>query len=468
MKNLKHLNVCHDGGERIKVIGEGGREDAIRWKLKKHEHCIVNELQKLIIVGPEGPIAGGIADRSAFKHIVAPSMLASRLESSKLWAKQFMQRHDIPTARWMTYTRNPDGMNQALLDLDIMRNNRPHKIVSVEPLDLENPYYPVVIKEDGLCGGKGVIIAKSKQEAWSHIPHIFINNIFKSSSNKVLFEDFIEGYEASCFVMSDGNTYKMLPFCKDYKRLKDGDIGPNTGGMGAYCPHPGIDDKLAKEIETKIVFPTLNGMRLEGLHYKGILYVGLMITKDGPYVIEYNVRFGDPECQVLMMLMEDDLYPYMQAIADETLDKLPDPKFKDGYAITVTLCSQGYPKEYVTGNTIHGLNDVENVVVFHAATEYNENTGKYKTKGGRVLNVTALGETLEDARTNVYNAVNKICFDNMIYRKDIGKNEESDNSNKATKWNQRRRGRNNTELCRKRFKNHSHFRRGYLLSRNRE
>ena len=406
MKNLKHLNECHDGGERIKVIGEGGREDAIRWKLKKHDHCIVDKLEKLTIVGPEIPIAGGIADRYGLRNIVAPSMLAARLESSKLWAKQFMQRHDIPTARWMTYTRNADGMNQAIFDMDNMRDDDS----------------PVVIKEDGLCGGKGVVVAKSKQEAWSHLPHIFTNNVFNSPSNKVLFEDFIEGFEASCFVMSDGENYKMLPFCKDHKRLGDGDTGPNTGGMGAYCPHPLITDELSKQIEKRIIFPTLNGMRLEGLRYKGILYIGLMINEKGPHVIEYNVRFGDPECQVLMMLMEDDLYPYMKAIADETLDKLPDPKFKDGYAITVSLCSQGYPKEYVTGHTIYGLNDVENAIVFHAATEYNENTGKYKTKGGRVLNVTALGETLEEARNNVYNAVSKISFNNMIYRKDIGKN----------------------------------------------
>jgi phosphoribosylamine--glycine ligase len=406
MSNLKHLNECHNGGERIKVIGEGGREDAIRWKLKKHDHCIVDKLEKLTIVGPEIPIAGGIADRHALRNIVAPSMLAARLESSKLWAKQFMQRHDIPTAKWMTYTRNPDGMNQAIFDMDNMRDDDS----------------PVVIKEDGLCGGKGVVVAKSKQEAWSHLPHIFLNNIFKSTSNKVLFEDFIDGFEASCFVLSDGNNYKILPYCKDFKRLGEGDTGPNTGGMGAYCPHPLITDELSKQIEKRIVFPTLNGMRLEGLRYKGILYIGLMINEKGPHVIEYNVRFGDPECQVLMVLMEDDLYPYMQAIADETLDKLPDPKFKDGYAITVSLCSQGYPKEYVTGHTIRGLNDVENAIVFHAATEYNENTGKYKTKGGRVLNVTALGETLEEARTNVYNAVSKISFDNMIYRKDIGEN----------------------------------------------
>ena len=418
---------------RVKIVGNGGRESAIKWKLTKHCHEIVNDLQELTVVGPEGPIADGIADRHGFIRIVAPSMLAARLESSKLWAKQFMQRWDIPTARWMTYTRNPDGMNQALLDLDIMRNNRSHKIISIKPLDLENPYYPVVIKEDGLCGGKGVVIARTQEEAWRNIPPIFINNIFKSSSNKVLFEDYVFGFEASCFVMSDGDSYKILPFCKDYKRINDGDEGPNTGGMGAIAPHPLVTDKMKKRIEDTIIKPTLNGMRLEGCRYKGILYIGLMINENGPFVLEYNVRFGDPECQVLMMLMKDDLAPYLKAISEGTLDNLPDPKFHEGYAITVSLCSQGYPQKYEHGYCIEGLDKIDNSVqVFHAGTVFDEQSQKYKTNGGRVLNVTTFEKTLDKARENVYNAVNKINFDNMIYRKDIGKNEKSGNSNKAS------------------------------------
>ena len=444
---------------RIKIVGDGGREHALRWKLSQHGHEIVKDLHELTVVGPEGPIAGGIANRHGFVKIVAPSMLAARLESSKLWAKQFMQRWDIPTARWMTYTRNPDGMNQALFDLDIMRNERPHKIVSVDPLDLENPYYPVVIKEDGLCGGKGVVIAKNKQEAWSHIPHIFINNKYKSASNKVLFEDFIPGWEASCFVMSDGDTYKILPYCKDHKRLGDEDTGPNTGGMGAYAPHPLITKQLAKQIEDTIVKPTLNGMRLEGLKYQGILYIGLMINEQGPHVIEYNVRFGDPECQVLMMLMEDDLAPYLKAISNGTLDSLPDPKFYEGSAVTVCLCSEGYPENPISGKVIQDNgNDTDNVVTFHASTEYDDKLQAYKTSGGRVLNVTARANNIENARKKVYDRIKDIHFENMIYRKDIGY-AKSPNPNKVEDWNKRRRRGGNTEKCRQRFRNHSHFRR---------
>ena len=450
---------------RIKVLGDGGREHAIRWKLRLHGHEVDVTFPELTIVGPEKLIAGGIADRMAYKHVVAPSMLAARLESSKLWAKQFMQRWDIPTAKWLTYNRSPDGMNQALLDLDTYRNDRPHKIVSIDPLDLENEYYPVVIKEDGLCGGKGVVIAKSKQEAWSNIPHMFLNNIYKSPSNKILFEDFIPGWEASCFVMSDGDTYKILPFCKDHKRLGDNDQGPNTGGMGAYAPHPLITDKLRKQIEDTIVKPTLNGMRLEGLKYKGILYIGLMVNENGPHVIEYNVRFGDPECQVLMMLMEDDLAPYMQAIAEGGLEDLPDPKFYKGAALTVCLCSEGYPEEPLTGKTITDAGtDSENIQVFHAAVNIKDDV--MTSAGGRVLNVTARGSSLDDARKLVYNRINEICFDNMVYRKDIGY-EKSRNQDKTPAWHQRRPGRGNTQLCRKRFKNHSHNRRADLLSRRR-
>ena len=447
---------------RIKVLGNGGRENAIRWKLRLHGHEVDVTYPELTVVGPEKLIAGGIADRMAYKHVVAPSMLAARLESSKLWAKQFMQRWDIPTAKWLTYKKSSAGMNQALLDLDTYRNNRPHKIVSIDPLDLENEYYPVVIKEDGLCGGKGVVIAKSKQEAWSNIPYMFLNNIYKSPSNKILFEDFIPGWEASCFVMSDGDTYKILPFCKDHKRLGDNDQGPNTGGMGAYAPHPLITDKLAKQIEDTIVKPTLNGMRLEGLKYKGILYIGLMINENGPHVIEYNVRFGDPECQVLMMLMEDDLAPYMQAIAEGGLEDLPDPKFYKGAALTVCLCSEGYPADPSTGKVITDKGaDAENIQVFHASVNIENDV--MTTAGGRVLSVTARGSSLDNARKLVYNRLTQICFDNMVYRKDIGYEKSPDN-NQTSHGNKRRRGRSYTEVSRQRFKNHSHNRRANLLS----
>ena len=441
---------------RVKIIGNGGREDAIRWKLEQHGHMVVDDLARMTIVGPETDLVNGIVDRHGLKNIVGPSRLAARLEGSKLYAKQFMQRHDIPTARWMTYTRNGEGMNQCLFDLENMRDYRPED------------HYPVVLKEDGLCGGKGVVVCKTKEEAWSNIPHMFISNIYKSPSNKILVEDFVEGVEASCFVLVDYNSYKILPYCKDYKRAYDNNYGPNTGGMGAISPVPYITDKVKKLVEERIIKPTIHGMRRDGAVYRGVLYIGLMIKNGEPYVIEYNVRFGDPECQILMMLLEDDLYPYLEATYKDTLDKLPDPKIYDGAAVTVTLCSKGYPKDYVTGLVINGLDTVpKDVEVFRAGVQ--EKDGHYLTSSGRVLNVTARAKTLEEARQKVYSAIgeNGVNFDSMHYRTDIGElNEKSGNNNTFETRNKRRSGRSNTELCRKRFKNHSHFRRADISSRS--
>jgi phosphoribosylamine--glycine ligase len=298
-----------------------------------------------------------------------------------------------------------------------MRNDRPHRVISATPLELENPHYPVVIKEDGLCGGKGVVICKTKEEIWRNLPHMFINNIYKSNSNKILVEDFVVGEEASCFVLSDGYDYKMLPFCKDHKRLQDNDKGPNTGGMGAYAPTPIVNKKTQDDIRKRIVEPTLIGMRSEGIPFKGVLYIGLMISPiAGPQVIEYNVRFGDPECQVLMMLWEDDLYDFLYATAKGGLGNMPDPTFYNGDALTVTLCSQGYPQEYETGYAITGLDiNKPDVQIFHAGVKDG------MTAGGRVLNVTARGESLDNARETVYNTIKDISFENMIYRTDIGK-----------------------------------------------
>ena len=404
---------------RVNILGNGGREDALRWKFLQQGHTLTADMVNLTVVGPEALLADGIVDRYNLsgRPIVGPDRHAARLETSKLWAKQFMVRHDIPTARFMAYKRSPDGMNQCLADLDVMRNDRPHRVISATPLELENPHYPVVIKEDGLCGGKGVVICKTKEEIWSNLPHMFINNIYKSDSNKILVEDFVVGEEASCFVLSDGYDYKMLPFCKDHKRLHDNDKGPNTGGMGAYAPTPIINKKTQDDIRKRIVEPTLVGMRSEGIPFKGVLYIGLMISPiAGPQVIEYNVRFGDPECQVLMMLWEDDLYDFLYATAKGGLGNLPDPTFYNGDALTVTLCSQGYPREYKTGYAITGLDiNKPDVQIFHAGVKDG------MTAGGRVLNVTARGESLDNARETVYNTIKDISFENMIYRTDIGK-----------------------------------------------
>jgi len=425
----------------IVIIGNGGREESIRWKLSEEtsstalhvsmlandDNLKLNENLKeddLVVVGPEGPIAEGLTDQLVSDGIpvFGPSKLAGRLETSKLWAKQFMERNDIPTAKWSIFNRTIQGMSDAI---DLIWHRYLNQQQDFPHIKL-TPKFPVVIKEDGLCNGKGVVICKTRDEANNIIPSIFITNKFNSTSNKILIEDFIEGQEASCFVLTDGKDYKILPYCQDYKPVGEGNTGPNTGGMGALCPNTHVTEEVKNRVEKEIIIPTLDGMREEGLPYKGVLYIGLMIKEDGsPYVIEYNVRFGDPECQVLMMLMKSELHPYLEAVANETLGTLPDPEFYEGSALTVVMCSGGYPEEYQTQYMIEGL-DAElsnpNVKIFHAGTQQvgNHHGVKWITNGGRVLNVTARGDSLEDAREQAYNVVEKISWQDSFYRSDIG------------------------------------------------
>ena len=395
---------------KVFIVGSGGREDSISWKLhqegaevfKSSEYIAFSGNNDLVVIGPEAPIAEGLVDKLESRNIpvFGPTKLAGRLETSKLWSKQFMQRHDIPTARWQTYNRST--IEEAII--------RP------------NDKFPIVIKEDGLCGGKGVSICETLEEA-INVQHTFIDNKFNSSSNKVLIEDFIKGVEASCFVLTDGKDYKILPYCQDHKPVGEGNTGPNTGGMGAFCPTSRITEKLKKKIEKEIVIPTLDGMREEGLPYKGVLYIGLMIKEDGsPYVIEYNVRFGDPECQVLMMLLKSDLYPLLKSVAEGNLGKQPNPEFHDGSALTVVMCSEGYPDKYEKGHEIDWENqthfETPNMKVFHAGTKWEGD--RYVTNGGRVLNVTARGPSLKDARECAYKTVERISWKGSFYRKDIG------------------------------------------------
>ena len=407
---------------KVFVVGSGGREDSINWKLRQEgvevfkspEYVGYYGYNDLVVIGPEAPIAEGLVDELESRDVpvFGPTKLAGRLETSKLWAKQFMQRHDIPTARWLTYSRGSAGHTQCASDLMMLRDRwKPE------------PRYPVVIKEDGLCGGKGVVVCKTAQETYSEIPLVFIKNRFNSSSNKILFEDFIEGVEASCFVLSDGKDYKILPYCQDHKPVGEGNTGPNTGGMGAFCPTSRITKEIKERVEKEIVIPTLEGMREEGLPYKGVLYIGLMIKKDGsPFVIEYNVRFGDPECQVLMMLLKSELYPLLKSVADGTLGQQPDPEFHDGSAVTVEMCSGGYPEKYEKGYEIDWKNqkhfETQNMKVFHAGTKWEGD--RYVTDGGRVLNVTAKGSSLKDARERAYETVKRISWEGSFYRSDIG------------------------------------------------
>ena len=386
---------------KVSIIGNGGREDSLRWKLQQEGVEIEPTVEHyLTVIGSEAPIAEGLTAELESKLIpvFGPSKLAGRLETSKLWAKQFMQRNDIPTAHWITYTRD-----------------------DIEEVILKTHSYPFVIKEDGLCAGKGVAVCETQTDA-NEVAGNYASNKFNSPSNKILIEDFIHGEEASCFVLTDGKNYKVLPYCQDHKRVGEGDIGPNTGGMGAYAPAPIMTEELKALVEKNIIIPTINGMREEGIPYKGVLYIGLMICNGDPYVIEYNVRFGDPECQVLMMLMKSDLLPYLEAVAFEILDTLPDPEFYDESAMTVVMCSEGYPGEYKKGHVIDWgrANKLysTNMHVFHAGTKLEGD--RYITDGGRVLNVTAKGKTLQEAKDRVYHMCEKIHWEGSFYRKDIG------------------------------------------------
>ena len=388
--------------KKVTIIGNGGREDSIRWKLSTEQVKVESVVSDhLTIIGPEAPIAKGLTDELESKLIpvFGPSKLAGRLETSKLWAKQFMQRNDIPTAHWITYTRD-----------------------DIKEVILKTYGYPFVIKEDGLCGGKGVAVCETQTEA-NEVAGIYASNKFNSPSNKILIEDFIHGEEASCFVLTDGKSYKVLPYCQDHKCVGEGDTGPNTGGMGAYAPAPLMTKELQERVKKEIIEPTIKGMQEEGIPYKGVLYIGLMICNGDPYVIEYNVRFGDPECQVLMMLMKSDLLPYLEAVAFEILDTLPDPEFHDGSAMTVVMCSEGYPGEYEKGFEIdlwghHHFQPLLHTQVFHAGVKWNGDC--YVTDGGRVLNVSARGKTLQEARDRAYELAEKISWEGSFYRKDIG------------------------------------------------
>ena len=383
---------------QIQIVGNGGREHALAWKLS-NENCTIQKDSDFVIIGPEVPIAQGLVEQlqNQNKTVFAPSKLAGRLETSKVWAKKFMHRNNIPTADFKVYNRN--------------------EIESVLKFWQSKPD-TIVVKEDGLCGGKGVAICKTVKEK-RNAKLDYSTNKFKADSDQILLERFIRGQEASCFVLTDGKHYKMLPYCQDHKRVGDNDTGPNTGGMGAYAPAPIITKELDKRIKKEIIEPTLAGMNAENCTYKGILYIGLMIVNGDPYVIEYNVRFGDPECQVLMMMLKSDLMPYLKACTDGTLNKLPKPKLYPGSAITVCMCSEGYPGDYKTGYEIQGLqNNFENVEIFHAGTKQQDD--KTYTDGGRVLNVTARANTLANAQKIVYDACDKISWTGSFYRKDIG------------------------------------------------
>ncbi len=411
----------------ILVIGSGGREHALSWKLSQSlkvdkiftapgnggtENNVsidvnnLNDLAKFAqenncytVVGPEAPLADGIVDKfNQMKlKIFGPSRKAAQLESSKVWAKNFMQRNQIPTVRFEIFD-DPKKAEDHVLSHD----------------------YNVVVKADGLAAGKGVIVCNSKEEAISAINTILVKKTFGEAGNRIIIEERIDGIEASYIALSDGNIAIPMATSQDHKRIFDDDKGPNTGGMGAYSPTPIIDETLAKKIQEKVIDKTIQAMKDEGIIFKGFLYAGIMLKDNEPYVLEYNVRMGDPECQPITMRLNFDLYDYLIACSEERLSEMPNPSWKNQSAVCVVLASEGYPESYPKNDEITGLNSIPaNSYVFHAGTKNQDE--KILTNGGRVLGVTALGDTLESAIANAYAAAEKISWPHKYCRKDIGK-----------------------------------------------
>ncbi len=418
---------------RVLVVGSGGREAALVWALHTSpsidrlccapgsagiarlaervaisvddidglvEHAVA-ERYDLVVVGPEAPLCAGLSDRlrSHGIDVFGPSAAAAELEGSKAFSKEFMARHDIPTAGFKVFT-------EADAALAYLRDPATR--------------YPLVVKADGLAAGKGVILADTADEACAAAADMLDGGAFGDAGRRVVIEDRLVGREVSFFVLSDGSRYVELATCQDYKRALDGDAGNNTGGMGCYSPSVYLDAETRRTIREKVIEPTIRGMAEEGRAYRGVLYTGLMLTEQGPQVLEYNARFGDPETQVLMPRLDGDWLPLLQACARGSLEGV-EPRWKKEAAVCVVMSAGGYPGSYEKGTAIEGLNDAEGqpgVIVYHAGTDGGDEQG-WRTAGGRVLGVTALGATLSDARDRAYAAVDRIRWDAEHHRTDI-------------------------------------------------
>ncbi len=420
---------------KILVIGNGGREHALAWKLKqsprvtklycapgnpgtaalatnvpiKAEECeklaqfaVENQIQ-LTVVGPEIPLTLGIVDEFKKRGLRCwgPSKAAATLEDSKVAMKEFLRRHNIPTAAFKIFNKVQDAHTY---------------ITEVDG--------PLVVKCDGLAAGKGVTVAKNAEEAHDAVERIMVNHEFGAAAGRqVVIEEVLKGEEISVFAFCDGHNAVLLDYVQDHKQVFDGDEGPNTGGMGAFSPVPGLmKPRDEDEMVRRILVPTMSGLVHEGRPYVGILYMGLMITDSGPKVIEYNVRFGDPECQTLMLRLKSDLVDVMEACIDGTLDR-SSLEWHPGVSICVTMASRGYPGKYPIDVPIHGLDQVKDATIFHAGTK--EKNGDVVTAGGRVLSVCALGDTLDEARSRVYRACDSVQFEGKHFRRDIGKRREA-------------------------------------------
>lgn len=418
------------------VVGSGGREQAIAWKVAqsplvesiylapgnggKLEKCqnialnvsdfesvaqfIQKENIQLVIIGPEQPLVEGIVDylRSVQGleklHIIGPTKAAAMLEGSKDFAKAFMERYHIPTAKYRTFTK--ETLEEGLAYLE------------------HEEKAPYVLKADGLAAGKGVVILETLEEAKKEMREM-LSGKFGSAGASVVVETYLKGIECSVFVLTDGQDYLLLPCAKDYKRIGEGDTGLNTGGMGAVSPVPFVDDQFLEKVEERIIRPTIEGIKAEGLDYKGFIFAGLMNVNGDPYVIEYNCRMGDPETEVVMLRIESDLVPALLALRDQRLKEIPSLKLSHQVATTVVAVSQGYPNDYEKGKSISGLDEsIPHSYVFHMGTK--DADGSTQTNGGRVLAISALGDTLPEALNRSYKRLQAIQYEGKTFRRDIG------------------------------------------------
>lgn len=425
---------------RILIVGSGGREHALAWALRKNSarplelfcapgnagiaevaECAtipVNDISglaafakqagiDLTVVGPEGPLAAGIVDEFSLRdlRIVGPTRQAARLESSKAFAKDFMRRHQIPTAHYRLASSGDEA-------LEILQQG-----------EFGPPNSSVVVKADGLAAGKGVIVASSRAEAEQAVNDLVYGGAVNADAARVIvIEEALFGREASLLLFSDGKDFRLMPAARDHKRVGENDTGPNTGGMGSITDKSVLDAKTLQRVVEEVVEPTLQGARDEGFNFRGILFIGLMLTNDGPRVLEYNVRFGDPEAQAILVRIESDLSEVFDAIADQRLSKV-DVKWSPTSSACVVLAAAGYPGKPEIGERIDGLERAaqrENVALFHSATSRGPNA-EWLTAGGRVLGVTATGDSLDLALSHCYQAVGDIHWKGMHYRRDIGR-----------------------------------------------
>lgn len=418
----------------ILLLGSGGREHALAWKMVQSPECstlfvapgnagtatiatnaavsptdfeavkqlVLDKEIKMVVVGPEDPLVAGIYD--FFKNdaslkdipVIGPSKEGAQLEGSKEYAKKFLVKNNIPTAAYDSFTK--DTVEEGCKFLETLKA-------------------PYVLKADGLAAGKGVLILQSLEEAQQELRNMLVDEKFGQASTKVVIEEFLDGIELSCFVLTDGKSYKLLPTAKDYKRIGEGDTGLNTGGMGAISPVPFADAEFMEKIENRIVKPTINGLLADAIEYKGFVFIGLIKVGNDPFVIEYNVRMGDPETEVVIPRLQSDLVKLFSAVAAQELDSFEletDPRS----AATIMAVSGGYPEAYDKGKVITGLNEIEGSIAFHAGTA--KDNGNVVTSGGRVIAVTSYGNDFKEAIKKSYQNIEKLHFDKIYFRKDIG------------------------------------------------